>query len=265
MRRIPDHPETKELRPMIHPRLRHTHRWHRLPAVVLIAAGLGAGAACSGPGSGGANNVASVKAAADKDTSTAGQDAKAKKQVNPEDAALAFAQCMRDHGIDMPDPDTSSGGPGVVTFSASAGAGGGGGAAAADMDKFQTAQKACQDILGAAGPQNITPEQAQEMQDQALAFSKCMRDHGIDMPDPTFDGDGHTTLKLDSGSGIDPSDPKFEAAQQACGSAFGPKGAAGATVAAGGAKGSLPKGAKGMSGGVMVFGGAPAAANGGSR
>ena len=28
------------------------------------------------------------------------------------------------------------------------------------------------------------------MKEQALAFSKCMRDHGIDMPDPTFELDG---------------------------------------------------------------------------
>jgi hypothetical protein len=231
-------------------------RLHRLPLFLLLTAGLGAvGVACSGSGSGGGSNaVASLKAAADQKTT----DTSAKPgKTDPEDAALNYARCMRDHGVDMPDPDTS-GGPGIVKF-------GGPNASSLDMTKFQDADKACHDILGSAAPQKPTPAQQQQMQDQALAFSRCMRKHGIDMPDPTFGADGGMTMKIDSGSGIDPSDPKFTAAQQACGSAFGPGGAtmsAGSSVAVGGGKG----GASGGSGGVMVFGGtagATASAGGG--
>ena len=29
------------------------------------------------------------------------------------------------------------------------------------------------------------------MQEQALAFAQCMREHGIDMPDPQFGNDGN--------------------------------------------------------------------------
>jgi hypothetical protein len=48
--------------------------------------------------------------------------------------------------------------------------------------------------------------------DGALKFAKCMRDHGIDMPDPDPTGKGATRL---GGPGDDPK--KFEAAAKACG------------------------------------------------
>jgi hypothetical protein len=115
--------------------------------------------------------------------------------------------------------------------------------------------------MGDAGPQNMSPEQAQEMQDQALAFSRCMREHGVNMPDPNFDGEGHVMMKIDDSSGIDPSDPKFEAAQQACGSAFGPAGAkSGASVSVGGGKADGPGGG---TGGMVITGGFATPAGGG--
>src|SRR5262245_16643121 len=106
-------------RPMTQPR-----RFHRLPALLLLAAGLATGAACAGSGSGSNDGVASIKNVSDKssDPDSKDRDKNDKEKTNPEDAMLAFARCMREHGVDMPDPDTSSGGPGVVTFSASAGA-----------------------------------------------------------------------------------------------------------------------------------------------
>jgi hypothetical protein len=133
---------------------------------------------------------------------------------------------MREHGIDMPDPDTSGGG-GIVKFG---------------VEKFEEADKACRDLLGDAGPQTMDPKQQQEMQDRALAFSRCMREHGVDMPDPNFTGEGRVTMAI--GDGIDPNDPKFAEAQQACGSAFGPGGKDGAV----GAVSAAPGGGKGGSG-----------------
>ena len=209
---------------------RTAHRFRRLPLLVVLAAGLGAGAACSGSGSG-RDGVASIKTAADtKSGENDGRGPKTKKA--PEDAFLDYARCMREHGIDMPDPDTS-GGSGIVTFGAvSVGADGG---SSPEMTKFEDAGKACRDLLGFVGPQGMDPKQQQEMQDQALAFSRCMREHGIDMPDPTFSGQGAVTMTLDKA--FDPNDAKFADAQQACGSAFGPNGAEGGTaVSVGGGK-----------------------------
>ena len=226
---------------MVQPR-----RLYRLPALVLVVAGLGAGAACSGS------------------PSAAGAP---KSKAKAEDAMLAFARCMRDHGIDMPDPDTSGGGPGVVTFKAPASASAGGDAPDLDSTKFKDANEACRKLLGDAGPQNMSPKQQQEAQDQALAFSRCMRDHGVNMPDPTFGSDGMVSMKIDGGSGIDPSDPKFEAAQQACGSAFGPKGAKGGPgLAVSGSSGSkVSAGGGATSGGVMVFGGGAGPSSGSGK
>jgi hypothetical protein len=42
-----------------------------------------------------------------------------------------------------------------------------------------------------------------------LAYVRCMRQHGINMPDPT--PDGGVELR-----GFDPDDPKFKAAERAC-------------------------------------------------
>ena len=239
----------------------YPRRSHRLPVLLLLAAGLATGAACGGSGSGSNNGVASIKTASDKSSDSDGAGKDKKGETNPEDAMLAFARCMREHGIDMPDPDTSGGGAGVVTFSAAAPAGG---ALDGDSNKFQEADKACRDLLGDAGPMNMSPEQQQEMQDQALAFSRCMREHGVNMPDPTFGSEGQMMMTIGDGDGIDPTDPKFEDAQQACGSAFGPGGGkGGAAVSVGGGKiDGAPSGGKG---GVMVFGGATASAGGGAK
>jgi hypothetical protein len=44
-----------------------------------------------------------------------------------------------------------------------------------------------------------------------------MRRHGItNFPDPTFDANGGAQIKLGRASGLDPDDPKFQAAQKAC-------------------------------------------------
>lgn len=48
----------------------------------------------------------------------------------------------------------------------------------------------------------------------ALAFGRCMRQHGIDMADPEIDADGGVAMHLPPGVG--PDSPKLKAAEQAC-------------------------------------------------
>ena len=55
-----------------------------------------------------------------------------------EDALVEYAQCMRDHGVDMPDPDLSSGG-GVIDLGN------------ADEAEFDAADAECRQILAAIG------------------------------------------------------------------------------------------------------------------
>ena len=117
-----------------------------------------------------------------------------------------FAACMRSHGVPrFPDPT----GQGGITIDPSMGID-------PDSPKFKTAQSACQKLLPNGG--QPSPQQQAKLQRQALAFSACMRRHGIpSFPDPTFSG-GHVQLSIkgDSGSGLDPKSPKFQAAQKAC-------------------------------------------------
>jgi hypothetical protein len=62
-------------------------------------------------------------------------------------------------------------------------------------------------------------------QEAFLAFAKCMRDHGIDMPDPQFSGDdGGFNVSIGSPDGgaddapmIDFNSDEFKEANEACG------------------------------------------------
>ena len=53
---------------------------------------------------------------------------------------------------------------------------------------------------------------------QMLAYAKCMRDNGVDFPDPQFDANGRPQFNRQDGQGFDQlrSSAAFEKAQQAC-------------------------------------------------
>jgi hypothetical protein len=154
-------------------------------------------AACGGGGDSG--GVASLGGASGSD----GDGTATTASEDPQDAALAYVKCMRKHGVDMPDPDTNGG----IRLTVHPGD---------NPAKVDKAQKACQPLLAKAAPK-LTAEQQTAMQDAALAFAKCMREHGVDMPDPTFGEGGIIMQKRSKGdSGPDLDDPKFKAAQKAC-------------------------------------------------
>lgn len=121
-------------------------------------------------------------------------------------SALAFAQCMRQHGVtNFPDP--GSGGNLKIT---------GGNGLDPNSPTFQAAQTACQSLLPNGGQPD--PSQQAAFQQAALQFSQCMRAHGIaNFPDPQFSsGSGGGGVRLQLPSGIDPNSPQFKNAQQAC-------------------------------------------------
>jgi hypothetical protein len=182
--------------------------------------------ACGGGGDGSGNKVASLSG----HTATTRAASRGNKK-DFQDAMLEYARCMRQHGVDMPDPTFSDGGKGVMIKA-------GGRASPVDKNKMEDAEKACQSIMDRA-EQNAprpTPEQEAEMRERALTFARCMREHGVDIPDPTFDGEGHTKIRIGreapangsdgpdtqtdgpatNGGGPNPDDPKFQAAQKAC-------------------------------------------------
>jgi hypothetical protein len=163
--------------------------------VGLLAAGAGA---CAGRGGEGAK-VASVGGATT--TTTGSNGGSANRGGNAGEQALRFAKCMREHGVDMPDPKV--GANGTVEFGIRGNP---------DDPKFKEAQKACQETVGGPFGNGDGPADP-KFQEAALRFAKCMREHGISkFPDPQPNGG----LLLRSDSGIDPSSPTFKAAQKAC-------------------------------------------------
>jgi hypothetical protein len=119
---------------------------------------------------------------------------------DPEEAALEFAKCMREHGIDVPDPGPN----GEMRLTIGPG----------QEAKMKKAKEACGDLLENARPR-LSEEQQSVMQDAMLAFAKCMREHGIDMPDPEFGEGGRVTQRARRGQ-LDPDSSKFQEAEEAC-------------------------------------------------
>jgi hypothetical protein len=133
---------------------------------------------------------------------------------------LAFAQCMRAHGVDMPDPGSG----GNVTIGSAGNP--------VDQATMEAAQNACKSKLPKGGHQPSAAEQKQ-FQDAAIKFAQCMRQHGVDMPDPTFSSSGGGALVQQSlGNGVDPTSAEFQAAQKACQSLLPNRGGSG-TVTSG--------------------------------
>jgi hypothetical protein len=111
--------------------------------------------------------------------------------------ALAYARCMRQQGIDMPDPKFDAQGRMAQQLPPGVGP---------DDPKFKAADQACKQYAPNGGePPKLNPQQQQQL----LAHARCMRRHGINLPDPKPDG------RVDA-PGIDPDDPRFEEAEQAC-------------------------------------------------
>jgi hypothetical protein len=198
------------------------HIGRLLAAPILLLAIGGTLAACS-TGTAAAPSVATLATRAPAGAATPAPSA---GDVDPEEAMLDFARCMREHGIDMPDPqfaEAGSGGGVAFRIGRPGGEDDGEQGTLIDLDSeaFQEAQQACNEHLQGVA-RDIDPEQRAELQEQLLNFARCMRDHGIDMPDPQFaEGPGGgSTVRIGGGPGEDPGfDPgsaEFQEAQEAC-------------------------------------------------
>jgi hypothetical protein len=201
-------------------------------ALLGAAAALTIGVAgCSG---GGSTGVATLG----KNSSSSHAKTSAHAKLSAQEAATKFAECMRQHGVDIPDPTFSGKGPVVIQGNSSASASsadqsGPGESTSKGSPEFQQAQRACQHFLNdavnsAGGPKVSTKDQV-KAQAAALKFAACMRKHGIDFPDPTINANGGITQQLQ----IDPNDPNFQAAQDAC-KKYLPSGGKGLTTNGGG-------------------------------
>ena len=171
-------------------------------------------AACS---SDDGSQVASIEDASGSDDATAVVvDADAADQ----EAILEFSQCIRDNGVeDFEDPVI--GPDGSIEFSF----GGRSDDPEGDRDAMRAAFEACQEHLEglAFGPGSID---LTEIEDTMLEFAICMRENGVDMPDPDFSIFRNGGGGLSEGEGgifggaIDVDDPEIEAALEACQEVF---------------------------------------------
>ena len=66
------------------------------------------------------------------------------------------------------------------------------------------------------GPSAAKHGSAASRENSALAYVSCMRTHGEpNMSEPNF-SEGHINIDINAGSGVDPSSPRFIAANRAC-------------------------------------------------
>lgn len=130
------------------------------------------------------------------ETATTAQDAR--------DLLVEFTGCVRDQGVNIPDPDFNASPVEVRKRLEKAGID-------PEDPKFQDAIDACQPILLGI-LQTLSTEEIQGFRDSLLAYARCMRDEGVNLPDPDF------TRGLDIfGGAIDPTDPAFDKADEKCG------------------------------------------------
>ena len=97
------------------------------------------------------------------------------EEITFEEGVLDFAQCMREEGINFPDPTFDiDGNPQFDNLEIE------------NEEEFESAFENCEDILRNALPEqfDLDPEVEAALVDASLEFSQCMRDQGIDFPDP---------------------------------------------------------------------------------
>lgn len=173
-----------------------------------------------------ADGTAATGDVEESDVSDSGDD------DDPVAALLAFAACMRDHGVDMPDPEVDADGGVSINI----GAGGLGGD---NRDTVDAAMDECSDLMPPPGSiEGRGGFDPIEMQDQMLEFAQCMRDEGIDIDDPDFSDEGPSGPDTERSSDgpviagpmgrLDIDDPEIAAALEQCDDLFGgPDGQAG--------------------------------------
>jgi hypothetical protein len=71
--------------------------------------------------------------------------------------------------------------------------------------------------LGGSASASASPTSSMSAYQTALAYSQCMRSHGVpNFPDPSLGPGGTVGIQIKGGSGLDPNSSAFKAAQQAC-------------------------------------------------
>jgi hypothetical protein len=123
----------------------------------------------------------------------------------PQSGAVAFAECMRSHGLPgWPDPE-SNGGFDKTKLRA----------LGYSVTRVRAVEDGpCNHLLPQGGPP-ATAQQTRTRVADGLSFARCMRGHGVArFPDPT--AQGQLTVEMVQADGIDVHSPAVLQAVQAC-------------------------------------------------
>lgn len=193
------------------------------------------------------SGVASLTGTSATDTGVDGSATEAElTDEEYEEAILDYVACLRDQGLDVPDPEVDA--EGNLRFQLALGPAPGADGAAGDvpdaadreaqLTAFQDAQAECGTPPQPPGGFGFAGGDDTEFQDQALEMAQCLRDQGLDVADPDFSGAGGPGQGGGPGGfggGLDLEDPDTQAALEACQSdIFGTGGPGGFVAGPGG-------------------------------
>ena len=154
-----------------------------------------------------AAGAAALALAACGDDGAAGRDDSGSPADRAQQGALKFARCMRENGVDIPDPEV--GGNGLVKVGPGPGQG-----PDPESPKTRRALEVCGKHLQQAGGEAPDDAMSAKHRDAFVAYARCMRAEGIDMPDPG--AGGGMVFKVGDPDAPNPESPAFKAAHQAC-------------------------------------------------
>jgi hypothetical protein len=180
------------------------------PAAMLAVIALLAGG-CGGSSGSPVARLGSTTPSTQNSRSSTGSGGPSTSGGAPTSQILAYAQCMRSHGVpSFPDPSSSGQIPKPQVVDARKN----------NPSRFDSANTACQHLLPSGGGNGETPAQIAQDWTAFRKFARCMRSHGVsNWPDPT---DRSTTDKRPAFNitavGLDGNSPQLRAKAQQCAS-----------------------------------------------
>jgi hypothetical protein len=207
----------------------------RLAGAVTLAGVVALVAACGGGGGSGAAKAAATTTTATTAPATSSSD-------DSQQTMSAYLQCLKDHGIDVPvdangNPTFGSRRAGGPSGPSSPPDSSGTPPSSFDRSAVQQARQACGTAPGrAGGTGGGGPLDPQAAQQAALQFAACLREQGLNVPDPDF-STTTTSPPTSAGNGgggfrgggalaavmrnLDRNDPTVQAAIEKCQPNFG--------------------------------------------
>ena len=177
--------------------------WRALPPTTRIAAAIVAAATLALPATGYGSSRSSTGVGA---TPHARGSIVSRSGNTP--GLLAFSRCMRSHGVpNFPDPQPATN---TAKFPTAQQLG-------VSDARYQAAEKHCQPLLPAGTDDRFPPAEVRLLLTGMLAFSKCMRSHGVaNFPDPTTDSQGRPVFVFPQGEHRRLGSPPFLAPVREC-------------------------------------------------